>query len=97
MIGEEVVLALIAMLAAIVAVWFTVKLTRGPPHRESLPTIVKPVCGCGHHFAFHDLKTGRCNEYIETIRTSLTQCRCQHYSGPEPLPEYFVPELDGGG
>lgn len=45
----------------------------------------KPVCGCGHHRSFHK-DGGRCT-------TQPYPCGCGQYVGPEPLPEYYAPEL----
>jgi hypothetical protein len=53
----------------------------------------KPFCGCKHHYSMHD-KDGRCREQIErwSERQDFhwVQCPCQHYTGPEPLPEVFA-------
>ncbi|RAG84759.1 hypothetical protein DN069_15075 [Streptacidiphilus pinicola] len=63
----------------------------------------EPVCGCGHHLAYHDLHDGRC--YAEVKRKGGTdgegrpkgqapaQCTCRRYAGPEPLATLYAPEL----
>jgi hypothetical protein len=56
-------------------------------------------CGCGHHFALHD-GDGRCR-HLEVVKSLAEsghgssrwdvrelECRCQRYTGPEPLPLY---------
>jgi len=51
------------------------------------PKPVKPVCGCGHHVSFHKDRTGLCH--------AKAWCNCQKYTGPEPMPEYYAPEIGG--
>ncbi|WP_370095923.1 hypothetical protein [Streptacidiphilus sp. MAP12-20] len=64
----------------------------------------EPICGCGHHLAYHDLHDGRC--YAEVKRnksdgdpedrpkdTPREQCRCRRYAGPEPLATLYAPQL----
>ena len=68
-----------------------------PRRRHHSP---KLICGCTHHLAFHDRKTGRCNNYQPGVHEAKTgaciQCKCQQYTGPQPLPEYYPPELTDG-
>jgi hypothetical protein len=57
-----------------------------------------PICGCEHHLAFHEMDgegnpTGHCREIINSHNG--TECGCQRYTGPEPLPEYYAPEIKG--
>lgn len=66
---------------------------------------VKPVCGCGHHHAYHTKKTGVCAGVNQIpvawgaifgsrpIRWDQQKCRCQQYSGPQALPEYYAPDV----
>lgn len=70
--------------------------------RRKEPKPIEPVCGCGHQYAFHDPGTGRCGGRVEVNRWSgkgrwagldREQCPCQRYTGPEPLPEYYAPEI----
>jgi hypothetical protein len=50
-----------------------------------------PICGCKHHFSQHD-RTGKC--YAPTNwGANWHQCTCQVYTGPQPLPEFFSPEV----
>lgn len=52
----------------------------------------EPICGCGHHLAFHTLE-GVCKEQVKTLmRTNphgfpeyeVFDCTCQEYVGPVP-------------
>jgi hypothetical protein len=62
----------------------------------------KPVCGCGHNRSFHVNGTGPCrrttleatgyDKYDNPVYKDF-ECGCQHYTGPEPLPEYYAPEI----
>lgn len=57
-----------------------------------------PICGCEHHLAFHELDdegnaTGPCHEIVVTH--NATECGCQRYTGPVPLPEFYAPEIKG--
>lgn len=61
---------------------------------------VKPVCGCGHHQSFHDPNTGGCHSMMRVPNSMsrdsyYTTCTCRQYSGPEPLPEVYAPEITG--
>lgn len=60
------------------------------------PQPVKPTCGCGHDVSFHNRADGTCHERVSPRKTVSHQCPCQGYTGPEPLPAFFAPELDGG-
>jgi hypothetical protein len=57
---------------------------------------IKPRCSCNHAPSFHDPKTGRCHyawtERLNYHDTELT-CTCRRYDGPEPLPEFYAPEI----
>ncbi len=67
------------------------------------PKPAKPICGCTHGIHTHDPGTGRCNAQVKTYRhNGITEvldgyadCACVRYSGPEPLPEFFAPEIGG--
>lgn len=60
---------------------------------EKYPRPVKPECGCGHHYSFHNAETGRCHWRKEhpTGKKVPEECSCQRYTGPEPLPTYYDP------
>jgi hypothetical protein len=49
---------------------------------------VVPRCGCGHSIAFHDPQTRRCH-----ARVGYERCACRRYSGPEPLPSFYAPQI----
>lgn len=76
------------------------------PARKQQPRPVEPRCGCTHHHAMHDPETGRCNAAVNApskydgygIAREWKQspCACLRYSGPEPMPSYYAPELAGG-
>lgn len=56
------------------------------------PMPVKPICGCGHHVAFHNRNSGSCHG--ENIRgKTVRQCTCQSYSGPTPLSQVYAEPL----
>jgi len=66
----------------------------------------EPYCGCDHHLAMHDSKTGVCHEQVETghtkpvmspgrtyvlYRETLTeQCNCRQYVGPIPADQVLA-------
>lgn len=60
-------------------------------NRLAMLTDPEPVCGCLHHFSFHD--EGGCHNTVihqrpgwNGPRAVLTTCPCVQYIGPEPLP-----------
>jgi hypothetical protein len=71
--------------------------------RSQKPKDVQPVCGCDHHLSYHDGKTGEChgtntsssayNDRGIWVGFGQVPCTCRRYSGPEPLPSYFAPEI----
>lgn len=72
------------------------------PSRRRKVKPVKPICGCKHHHSFHDPDTGACygkateaeyNVIGGWIGEHKVPCTCRKYSGPEPLPELFAPEI----
>jgi hypothetical protein len=74
------------------------------PVRRRGPKAIQPECGCEHHRSFHEGGTGKCH-YLEGKAIRFTggdptawekvACGCQKYTGPEPLPEYYAPEIGG--
>jgi hypothetical protein len=82
-----------------VAVIVGVLLGRFLPNRRKGPKARGPVCGCTHHRSFHDEKgcSARVREKgIDGWLGDTRTCPCRQYSGPEPLPEYYAPELATG-
>ncbi|MET9019178.1 hypothetical protein ABZV93_04260 [Actinopolymorpha sp. NPDC004070] len=73
----------------------------GRPRRHALEE-AKPLCGCGHSPSFHEEK-GRCHGLNEVARweggrwagIESVSCSCQKYTGPEPLPAFYAPEITG--
>jgi hypothetical protein len=66
----------------------------------------KPVCGCSHHHSFHDRESSRCHATVNGVPIhrdrfgdadawEQAQCPCRAYSGPEPMPSYYAPEIAG--
>ena len=61
---------------------------------------IQPICSCGHAVSFHG-DDGRCNA-TATVSTwdngrwtgqEQKPCACQKYTGPEPLPAFYAPEI----
>lgn len=87
------------LLAGIAIGW----LLRSLPGRRKGPKPIEARCGCRHHHSMHDPETGRCHARVDEPATYYrdgdptsyvkVQCPCQRYSGPEPLPSYFAPEI----
>ena len=63
----------------------------------------QPYCGCGHHISYHGTRAKMARGVAQTEYAacwhparwyqSNSTCRCQHYSGPTPLPEYYAQDL----
>lgn len=64
---------------------------RHPKPRKPTPP-PKPICGCGHNRSFH--AKGRCTGEVGKYPYNY-QCKCGEYVGPEPMPEYYAPEIGG--
>jgi hypothetical protein len=57
-----------------------------------LPKPPDPICGCTHHYSYHDPENGlKCNVGIFVNGKPRGACACVRYTGPEPLPLYFAP------
>jgi hypothetical protein len=52
----------------------------------------KPICQCGHGLSFHDRETSKCAERQDS-KSRLGSCLCRRYIGPEPLAQFYAPEL----
>jgi hypothetical protein len=107
MIGEEIILALVAFWLAVFMIWFAFRLSRGSHRSVRAPKQPVAVCGCSHHHSFHDPTTSEChalmngnpvkfNSWKEPTAFEQVRCTCRQYSGPVPLPEFFAPELGDG-
>jgi hypothetical protein len=75
-----------------------------PGRRPALPRSPRPVCGCDHHHSFHDTKTGECHQTVDGTPVHFdkwgdadaweqVRCTCRRYSGPEPIPSLYAPEI----
>jgi hypothetical protein len=51
------------------------------PGRKRKPKPGEPVCGCGHHVAYHDLGAGACAQRIRLHHHYYDNCKCCQYSG----------------
>lgn len=75
-------------------------LGRLPQRRKKGKRLDGAVCACRHAKSYHEDGTGRCHQRVY-VRSTWGEdgyhedCRCKQYTGPEPLPEYFAPELPG--
>ena len=84
---------------AVIALVFFL-LGRFLPGRRRGRKPVEAVCGCRHHHSFHDPQTRACayaeRRYLGNGRYGPPErCPCRQYAGPEPLPEYYAPEIAG--
>jgi hypothetical protein len=54
------------------------------------------VCGCEHHFSFHDENGCHADdeesEHFDRERDIyvMDRCKCKRYTGPEPLPDFYA-------
>lgn len=64
----------------------------------------QPICGCKHHYAYHNPKTGGCaavsktpvkwdDDFGSPTKWQHLPCTCQRYVGPEPLETLYMPEI----
>lgn len=67
--------------------------------RRAAALSAEPVCGCGHHHAFHDPADGICHgrDHVQVGVDDRLQkvyevvaCTCRQYSGPIPTIDYRV-------
>ena len=92
----ELIIGALILLAGILIGRFLPGLARSRRAIEE----VKPLCGCGHGPSFHEEK-GRCHAQNQVTRWDggrwagivSTPCSCQKYTGPEPLPAFYAPEI----
>jgi hypothetical protein len=81
------------------------RLSRRPllqqPPRSSPPSA---TCGCGHHYAFHEVRNGMCRHGVAGNAThwngnrmadawARERCQCQRYAGPLSVDTVFAPEI----
>ncbi|GAB3420845.1 hypothetical protein [Flindersiella endophytica] len=61
---------------------------------------IQPICACGHAVSFHG-EDGRCRAEAEVTEwkegrwmgNTRQPCTCQKYTGPQPLPTFYAPEI----
>lgn len=68
-----------------------------PTPRRTTAALGAPMCPCGHARSFHSKGKGACawKRQERLFEFEAKKCSCQHYGGPEPLPEYYAPEIGG--
>ena len=83
-------------IAALFFTWGGIR-ARNKPAEYTVPKEPEPICGCSHHYAYHDTD-GVCSEVNSQGRVRvvdgqetriLAPCRCKKYVGPEPMPRYI--------
>lgn len=66
-----------------------------------------PICGCGHHVAYHNPQSGTCGETVKipvkwdvnlhgeeyVSSYEARSCHCARYVGPEPMTIFYSPEM----
>lgn len=69
---------------------------RRPPRKAPDP---RPICGCAHHYSYHDPKTRVCHGRVKigywNAQDHYEACTCRQYSGPVPIDEYLSQPLAG--
>jgi len=89
------------IIACTVVIWPTIGRFRKRKEKLANP---QPICGCKHHRSYHEEGKGICHAQVkgkpihydtwnDPNAWEKIQCTCQHYTGPEPLPEFYVPEI----
>jgi hypothetical protein len=74
--------------------------------KKKINSPVEPICGCNHHKSYHLDGAGECHGLVkgDPVRFDdfgnprahkKIKCGCQHYVGPEYLPQFTVPEISG--
>lgn len=82
-VPDVIELAAAAALAFGVGVYSDKGARREIEHRRLLEA-AEPVCGCGHHAAYHNVERGTCEyEGWDSKNNCAIPCMCQRYIGPE--------------
>lgn len=84
------------LLAGIVVGWWGRRLAERQPPSGAPKS--GPLCSCGDPPSLHDPKTKQCHaEHLVSWNhygaKELRPCPCRRYDGPEPLPEFYAPEI----
>ena len=82
--------ALIAVGAFLAGQWLPRPYRR---RRVKPPKPVQPICGCKHNVSYHDPKTSECHGRVYCGEGRYEDCTCKQYSGPQPIPEFYAPEI----
>lgn len=60
---------------------------------------IQPICACGHAVSFHSADGCKAQETVSKwdngrwLGNEQQPCTCQKYTGPEPLPAFYAPEI----
>jgi hypothetical protein len=60
---------------------------------------IQPICSCGHAVSFHD--DAGCHAMADVAKwdnghwmgNERQSCTCKKYTGPQPLPSFYAPEI----
>ena len=64
--------------------------------RTAAPKIIEAVCSCRHPRGQHVDGKGACQAKSKESANGVQMfvpCPCQLYDGPEPLPQFYAPEI----
>ncbi len=72
--------------------------SRGRAAAQPAPKAVESICSCNHPRGQHVDGKGPCKAEnthwaYDSGTTAFRPCPCQLYDGPEPLPQYYAPEI----
>lgn len=89
------------LLAGIVIGWWLDRRMVNYQLREmgSAAKASRPLCSCGDPPSVHDPGTKECQAEHLVVwnqygHKHLRPCPCRRYDGPEPLPEFYAPEIE---
>lgn len=81
----------VILLAGAIAGW----IARGVRRHPTTAASTAATCACEHVRSMHVEGKGACQEKVYLSGSGWNRCRCQLYQGPEPLPAYYAPEVEG--
>ena len=61
--------------------WSITEFSKTERRRKALEA--QPICGCRHHYSYHDDVGGACHYIYNESYTNPYTCGCQRYVGPE--------------
>lgn len=88
----EAVLAFVNIAIAILAILaLSRRSTRPALASRSRSTLMEPICGCEHHWSYHQTPDGHCGwiplgAYVPLGAYDAAHCGCAMYYGPPPVP-----------